>query len=145
MDRHSQAKRRHLRGIAQPVPFKGMSIVMQERMKSREPELRKAGLWQFLSELVVPWPSQCELGELVENYMLEDHSRVQLSGQIVELSFEALSKVTLLPRENERDIVSLDLPREAPHWRMIFSEGSLSFDTTKQGWDLRDLKEPWKE
>ena len=97
MDRHSQAKRRRLRGIAQHVPFKGMTIVMQERVKSRESELRKAGLWQFLSELVVPWPSQCELGELVENYMLDDYSRVPVSGQIIELSSEALSRVTLLP------------------------------------------------
>lgn len=30
MDRSNHAKKRRLRGIAQPVPFKGMSIVMQE-------------------------------------------------------------------------------------------------------------------
>ena len=39
----------------------------------------------------------------------------------------------------------MDLPKEAPQWKMVFSEGCLSFETTKQGWDLRDLKEPWKE
>ena len=145
MDRNNQTKKRRLRGIAQPVPFKGMTIVMQETVRMRETELRSAGLWPFLSELVIPWPSQCELGELIENYMQQDHSRVSVSGHIVELSSEALSRVTLLPGENERDIVSLELPKEAPQWRMVFSRGGLSFDTIKQGWDLRDLKEPWKE
>jgi hypothetical protein len=82
MDRSNQAKKRRLRGIAQPVPFKGMSIVMQERVKLREPELRSAGLWQFLSELVIPWPSLGVLGELIENYMLLDHSRVPVGGNI---------------------------------------------------------------
>ena len=145
MDRFNQTKKRRLRGIAQPVPFKGMSIVMQERVKEREMELRSAGLWQFLSELAIPWPSQCELGELIENYMLQDHNRVPVSGHIVELSSETLSRVTLLPGEGEKDMASLDLPKEAPQWKMVFSGGLLSFDTIKQGWDLRDLKEPWKE
>ena len=44
MDRYNQTKKRRLRGIAQPVPFKGMTIVMQERVKEREVELKKAGL-----------------------------------------------------------------------------------------------------
>jgi hypothetical protein len=44
MDRFNRTKRRRLIGIAQPVPFKGMTIVMQERIKMRETELRSAGL-----------------------------------------------------------------------------------------------------
>ena len=95
-----------------------------------------------MSELSIPWPSQCELGELIENYMLQDHSRVPVSGHIVELLSEALSRVTLLPGESEKDIVSLDLPKEAPQWKMVFSRGWLNFDTIKQGWDFRDFKEP---
>jgi hypothetical protein len=75
--------------------------------------------------------------------MLQDHSRVPVSGHIVELSSEALSRVTLLPGESEKDIVSLDLPKEAPQWKMVFSRGWLNFDTIKQGWDFRDFKEPW--
>ena len=69
MDRNNQAKRRRLRGVAQAVPFKEMSIVMQERVKVRENELKEARLWQFLNELTILWPSQCELEELLENYM----------------------------------------------------------------------------
>lgn len=60
MDRSNQTKRR-LKGISQHVPFKAMTIVMQERVKLKETKLRSACLWQFLSELVIPWPSQCEL------------------------------------------------------------------------------------
>ena len=45
MDRYNQTKKRRLRGITQPVPFKGMSIVMQERVKEREVVLKKVGLW----------------------------------------------------------------------------------------------------
>ena len=60
---------------------------------------------------MIPWANQGELGELVENYMLQIHSRVPVSGQIVELSSEALSRVVLLPGEGEKDMVSLDLPR----------------------------------
>lgn len=89
-------------------------------------------------------PSQCELGELIENYAQQDHSRVPVCGHIAELSSEARSRVTFLPGTDERDIASIDLPREAPQWKMVFSRGWLSFDSVKQGWDLRDLKENWR-
>lgn len=69
-----------------------------------------------------------------------------MNGQNVELSAQTLSRVTFLPSEStEREMVNLDLPREAPQWNAVFQKGSASFDEEKQGWDLRDLKEPWKE
>lgn len=74
MNNTSQVKRRRLRRRIQPAAFKGISIPLQERIRMRETELKASGLWQFLSELVIPWPSQCELEELVENYMQQDYS-----------------------------------------------------------------------
>ena len=68
-----------------------------------------------------------------------------MSGHIIELSSEVLSRVVLLPGERQRDIVSLDLPKEAPQWKMVFSRGWLRFDNIKHGWDLRDLKKPQNE
>ena len=57
MDKYNKTKRRRLRGIAQPKPFKGMTIVMQENVKLKKTKLRIARLWQFLSELTIPWRS----------------------------------------------------------------------------------------
>lgn len=145
MDQSSQHKRRRVRGGAQPTPFTEMTLLMTGRVREREPELRKAGLWPFLSELTIPQPSQSKLGEFIDNYAYQDNSRVPVDGHIVELSSETLSRVTFLPGAGGKDIASVDLPKEAPQWRKVFSGGLLSFDDDNQGWDLRDLKEPWKE
>jgi hypothetical protein len=46
--------------------FKEMSILMQERVKmKKKTKLKRAGLWQFLSDFAILWPSQCKLRELV--------------------------------------------------------------------------------
>lgn len=145
MDQSNYNKRRRLRGGAQPTPFTEMTLLMAGRVREREPELRRAGLWRFLSELTIPQPSQSELGEFIDNYVYQDNSRVPVGGHIVELSSETLSRVTFLPGAGGKDVASVDLPREAPQWRQVFSKGLLSFDDDNQGWDLQDLKEPWKE
>jgi hypothetical protein len=68
-----------------------------------------------------------------------------VGGHIVELSSEALNRVTLLLGDSEKDMVSLNLPKEASQWKMVFFRGWLSFDDTRHGWVLKQLKEPWKE
>lgn len=69
-----------------------MYFSMQERMRIKDSELKRTCLSQLMSELVISWPSLCELGELIEISMQQDCNQVRVSGHIVELSFEASTK-----------------------------------------------------
>src|ERR1700738_952344 len=83
--------------LIEPISFPELSESFKERVKERESYLRAAGLWEFVTELEIPWPWPADLSEFVILAHASDFRQLSARMQAVCFDVEAIAQVTTLP------------------------------------------------
>ena len=152
-DRHCEStmaessKRARKKGsvLIEPISFSELSEAFKERLKEKELHLRAAGLWEFLTELEIPWPWPADLSEFVISAHASNFQRLSARMQTVRFDTEAIAQVTKLPGEDCVPVSESCRAIDAPEWGMAFEGGQLAFNVKEQGWDLEKTLPPWRD
>ena len=131
--------------LIEPISFPELSESFKERVKERESYLRAAGLWEFVTELEIPWPWPADLSEFVIWAHASDFRQLSARMQAVRFDVEAIAQVTTLPGGDSVSVAESCRAINAPEWGVAFEDGQLAFDVKKQGWDLQKALPPWRE
>ena len=129
----------------EPIVFPTLSEEFKEKIREKEAHLRAAGLWNFLTNLEVPWSWPADLSEFVLSAHATDFRRCSARKQTVRFDAEAIAQVTTLPGEDSVAVAESCRAIDAPEWSVAFETGQLAFDVKKQGWDLQKALPPWRE
>ena len=131
--------------LIEPISFPELSEAFKEKIKEKQAYLRAAGLWEFLTELEIPWPWPADLSEFVISAHASDFQRLSARMQAVRFDTEAIARVTMLPGEDCVPVAESCRAIDAPEWGMAFEGGQLAFDLKEQGWDLKKALPPWRD
>ena len=129
----------------EPLVFQELPEVVRDQIRKREPQLRAAGLWEFLCRLEIAWPWQAELSEFFESALASEFREIKVQNKNVQFSAEAIARATTLPEESGQPLLNAELPINAPEWEVVFKGGSLAFDSENMGWSIELANSPWKE
>ena len=131
--------------LIEPISFPELSEAFKEKIKEKEAHLRAAGLWEFLTELEIPWPWPADLSEFVISAHASDFQQLSARMQAVRFDTEAIAQVAMLPGEDCVPVSESCRAIDAPEWGMAFEGGQLAFDVKEQGWDLKKALPPWRD
>jgi hypothetical protein len=131
--------------LIEPISFPELSEAFKEKIKEKEAHLRAAGLWEFLTELEIPWPWPADLSEFVISAHASDFQRLSARMQAMRFDTEAIAQVAMLPGEDCVPVSESCRAIDAPEWGMAFEGGQLAFDVKEQGWDLKKALPPWRD
>ena len=129
----------------EPLSFSEISEEFKEKIREREPHLKSAGLWEFVTQLEIPWPWPADLSEFVLSAGASDFREVRVRNQLIRLEAEAIAQVTTLPGIDSGSVAEACRAIDAPEWGVVFKDGQSAFDVRKQGWDLRKAMPPWQD
>lgn len=131
--------------LIEPISFSELSEAFKERIREKELHLRAAGLWEFLTELEIPWPWPADLSEFVISAHESKFRQFSARKQAVRFDTEAIAQVTKLPGEDSVSVAESCRAMNAPEWSMAFEGGQLAFNVKEQGWELAKALPPWRE
>lgn len=129
----------------EPITFLELTESFKEKVKERESCLRAAGLWEFVSNMEIPWPWAVNISEFVITTCVSNFQHIVVRGQPVKFDVEAIVRVTTLPRLDNTPVAEATRAIDAHEWVVAFEDGPLAFDVKKQGWDLHKALPPWRE
>ena len=129
----------------EPLSFSEMSEEFKEKIREREPHLKSAGLWEFVTQLEIPWPWPADLSEFVLSAGASNFREVRVRNQLIRLEAEAIAQVTTLPGVDSGSVAEACRAIDAPEWGVVFEDGQSAFDVRKQGWDLKKALPPWRD
>ena len=131
--------------LIEPISFDQIPEEFKEKIRGKEPHLKSAGLWQFVTQLEIPWPWPADLAEFVLSAGASDFRQVRVRDQLIRLEAEAISQVTTLPGADSGSVAEACRAIDAPEWGVVFENGHAAFNAQKQGWDLTKAISPWRE
>ena len=129
----------------EPIVFPTLSEEFKERIREKEAHLRAAGLWNFLTNLEIPWPWPADLSEFVLSAHATEFQQCSARRQLVRFDTEAIAQVTTLPGEDSVSVAESCRAIDAPEWGVAFEDGQVAFDVKRQGWDLQKALPLWRE
>lgn len=129
----------------EPISFLAISEHFKERISEKEPQLRAAGLWEFITELEIPWLWPADLAEFVISAETTKFRDIRVQGHQVRFDVEAISLVTTLPDTDNVAVTEACRAIDAPEWGVAFEDGQSAFDVRKQGWNLLKALPPWRD
>lgn len=141
------SKRGRKRGTLpiEPIAFLEMSKDFKEKIQEKEAQLRTAGLWDFLTDVEIPWPWPADLSEFVLSACASEFRQILVRGQPVRFDTEAIAGVTTLPGTDSVPVAEACRTINAPEWEVVFVNGQLDFNVKRQGWDLLKALPPWRD
>lgn len=128
----------------EPLVFQELPEVVRDQIRKREPQLRAAGLWEFLCRLEISWPWQADLSEFFESALASEFREIKVQDERVPFTSEAIARATTLPEEDGQQLLNAELPISAGEWEVVFKGGSLAFDSEIMGWNIELANSPWK-
>lgn len=141
----NQGNRKRGRILIEPLPFDVVPVQLREHMQVYESNLRAAGLWNFLSDLDIPWPWPKDLSEFLETSVSTDYRQIVVQNKDVIFSVENIAKATSLPGIEGALVSDATLPIYSKQWEIVFEGGSMAFDDETQGWRLSKALPLWKD
>ena len=129
----------------EPIAFEQLTESFKEQLRERQPYLVAAGLWEFVTELEVPWPWPADLSEFFLSACASEFRQIVVRKQLIRFDTEAIAKVTTLPGEDSVPVAEACRAINAPEWGVAFENGQSAFDVKKQGWDLQKALPPWRD
>lgn len=145
MAESSKRQRKRGRVTIEPLVFQELPEVVRDQIRKREPQLRAAGLWEFLCRLEISWPWQADLSEFFESALASEFREIKVQNESVQFNSGAIAKATTLPEEDGQPLLNAELPISAREWEVVFKGGSLAFDSEAMGWCIELASSPWKE
>lgn len=145
MAESSKRQRKRGRVSIEPLMFQELPDTIREQIQKREPQLRAAGLWEFLCTLEISWPWQADLSEFFESALASGFREIRVQNQSVNLTSEAIARVTMLSGEDGQPLLNAELPINAREWEIVFEGGSSAFDYETMGWKIELANSPWRE
>lgn len=129
----------------EPLSFDSISEEFKEGIREKESHLKSAGLWEFVTQLEIPWPWPADLSEFVLSAGASDFREVRVRDQLIRLETEAIAQVTTLPGNDSGSVAEACRAIDAPEWGVVFENGQAAFNVRKQGWDLQKAVSPWRD
>lgn len=129
----------------EPIVFEQLTESFMEQIKKRESYLRAAGMWDFVTDLEIPWPWPADLSEFFLSACASEFQHLVVRKQPVRFDTEAITQVTTLPGEDSVSIAEACRAIDAPEWGVVFENGQSAFDTKRRGWDLQKALPPWRD
>ena len=129
----------------EPIAFEQLTESFKEQLRERQPYLVAAGLWEFVTELEIPWPWPADLSEFFLSACASEFQQLVVRKQLIRFDTEAIAQVTTLPGEDSVAVAEACRAINAPEWGVAFENGQSAFDVKKQGWDLQKALPPWRD
>lgn len=145
MAESSRRQRKRGRVAIEPLLFQEFSESVREQIRKKEPQLRAAGLWEFLCRLEISWPWQADLSDFFESAVASEFREIRVQNKEVKFTSEAIARATTLPEGDGRPLLNAELPINTGEWEAVFKGGSLAFDREAMGWEVELANSPWRE
>ena len=129
----------------EPIAFEQLSEPFKEQLRERQPYLRAAGLWDFVTDLEIPWPWPADLSEFFLSACASEFRHPVVRKQLIRFDTEAIAQVTTLPGVDSVSVAEACRAINAPEWAVAFENGQSAFDVKRQGWDLQKALPPWRD
>ena len=129
----------------EPIAFEQLSEPFKEQIQERKSHLLAAGLWDFVTDLEIPWPWPADLSEFFLSACASEFQQPVVRKQLIRFDTEAIAQVTTLPGEDSVSVAEACRAINAPEWGVAFENGQSAFDVKRQGWDLQKALPPWRD